>query len=159
MGTIKKTTGKVTAKKASPPKVGALLKKARLEQKKKISHAVKALHISENYLKALEEGDVKELPKETSYTLGFMRGYAQFLGLDPEEILTLYRTQNNLPPKEKAEKPKTTSSLTSKETLHPAKDPSPILLWGSLLGAGLILMGAYFQKSISMKVFLALFGL
>lgn len=44
------------------------------------------------YLQALEEENFEEIPGE-AYRLGFLRNYARFLGLDPEHILDLYKTQ------------------------------------------------------------------
>src|SRR5512144_2427282 len=42
--------------------------------------------IRARYLGALERGDYKELPGAV-YTKGFLRNYALYLGLDPEEVL------------------------------------------------------------------------
>jgi cytoskeletal protein RodZ len=44
------------------------------------------------YLSALERGDYGELPGMV-YTKGFLRNYALYLGLDPEEILEQYREE------------------------------------------------------------------
>ena len=44
------------------------------------------------YLAALERGDYNELPG-TVYTKGFLRNYALYLGLNPEEILEQYRQE------------------------------------------------------------------
>ncbi|NMA69641.1 MAG: DUF4115 domain-containing protein, partial [Desulfitobacterium sp.] len=43
---------------------------------------------------ALEEEDYEILPGAT-YTKGFLRTYAKHLGIDPEEVLALYRTSND----------------------------------------------------------------
>jgi cytoskeletal protein RodZ len=48
--------------------------------------------IRARYLGALERGDYKELPGAV-YTKGFLRNYALYLGLDPEEVLTQWRTE------------------------------------------------------------------
>src|SRR3954447_12238757 len=46
--------------------------------------------IRARYLGALERGDYKELPGAV-YTKGFLRNYALYLGLDPDEILLQWR--------------------------------------------------------------------
>ena len=48
--------------------------------------------ISRPYLEALERDDFHFFSKR-EYTLGFLRGYARHLGLDPDEVLKLYRIQ------------------------------------------------------------------
>ena len=46
--------------------------------------------IRARYLGALERGDYKELPGAV-YTKGFLRNYALYLGLDPEDVLAQWR--------------------------------------------------------------------
>src|SRR3954465_4333183 len=46
--------------------------------------------IRARYLAALERGDWRELPGAV-YTKGFLRNYALYLGLDPDEILLQWR--------------------------------------------------------------------
>jgi hypothetical protein len=48
--------------------------------------------IRARYLAALERGDWKQLPG-TVYTKGFLRNYALYLGLDPDEILLVWRLE------------------------------------------------------------------
>jgi len=48
--------------------------------------------IRARYLGALERGDYKELPGPV-YTKGFLRNYALYLGLDPEEVLDHWRRE------------------------------------------------------------------
>ncbi|MGH2511133.1 MAG: helix-turn-helix domain-containing protein [Candidatus Limnocylindrales bacterium] len=48
--------------------------------------------IRARYLAALERGDYRELPGAV-YTRGFLRNYAQYLGLDPDEILVQWRRE------------------------------------------------------------------
>src|SRR5678815_3442607 len=46
--------------------------------------------IRARYLAALERGDYRELPGNV-YTKGFLRNYALYLGLDPDEVLLQWR--------------------------------------------------------------------
>src|SRR6478672_13979033 len=48
--------------------------------------------IRARYLAALERGDWRELPGSV-YTKGFLRNYALYLGLDPDEILLQWRSE------------------------------------------------------------------
>src|SRR5215213_9605909 len=48
--------------------------------------------IRARYLGALERGDYRELPGAV-YTKGFLRNYALYLGLDPEEVVAQWRRE------------------------------------------------------------------
>jgi cytoskeletal protein RodZ len=50
--------------------------------------------IRARYLAALERGDYKELPGAV-YTKGFLRNYALYLGLDPDEVLLQWRRERS----------------------------------------------------------------
>ncbi len=52
--------------------------------------------IRARYLGALERGDYKELPGAV-YTKGFLRNYALYLGLDPEDVLLQWRHERGDP--------------------------------------------------------------
>src|SRR5258707_14899236 len=48
--------------------------------------------IRARYLGALERGEYKELPGDV-YTKGFLRNYALYLGLDPDEVVGQWRRE------------------------------------------------------------------
>src|SRR5215204_7077879 len=48
--------------------------------------------IRARYLAALERGDYRELPGAV-YTKGFLRNYALYLGLDPDDVLLQWRRE------------------------------------------------------------------
>jgi cytoskeletal protein RodZ len=48
--------------------------------------------IRAHYLAALERGDYRELPGAV-YTKGFLRNYALYLGLDPDDVLAQWRSE------------------------------------------------------------------
>ena len=54
-----------------------------------MQQAAEDTRIREKFLQAIESGDYQSLPG-TVYTKGFLRNYAQYLNLDPEEALALY---------------------------------------------------------------------
>lgn len=61
-----------------------------------IAEASTATRILPRYLQALESGDVASLPGDV-YARGFVRNYAQLLGLPPEEMVSLYRQERGEP--------------------------------------------------------------
>jgi cytoskeletal protein RodZ len=48
------------------------------------------INVASRYLKALEAEDFSVFPGEV-YTLGLMKNYGEYLGLDPKELIKLYR--------------------------------------------------------------------
>jgi cytoskeleton protein RodZ len=74
------------------PSVGALLRERREELGFDLDAVGEALRIKPVYLDALEQGRADELPGAT-YAIGFIRAYAQLLGLDSERILGSYKAE------------------------------------------------------------------
>lgn len=54
------------------------------------SHVGRETNIAIRYIEALENEDFSQFPGEP-YVLGFLRNYGEYLGLDVEELLGLYR--------------------------------------------------------------------
>jgi cytoskeletal protein RodZ len=52
--------------------------------------------ISRRYLEAIEEGQYERLPGET-FVRGFIRSYAQTIGLDPEDTILIYSQTRVIP--------------------------------------------------------------
>ena len=55
-----------------------------------IEEAFRKTRVPINYLKALENGTVHELPT-SCYTVGFLKSYCQFLGLGPDRYLDSFQ--------------------------------------------------------------------
>lgn len=72
--------------------VGQLLRETREKARLEIAEVARALRISQRYLEALEEGRNKELPGST-YAIGFVRSYSEYLKLDGEEIVRRYKAE------------------------------------------------------------------
>ncbi|MCK5595515.1 DUF4115 domain-containing protein [bacterium] len=66
--------------------IGKILKKARLEKKLRIQDIYAQIKIDTAYLKALE-GDAFNIMPSPEYVRIFLKGYANFLGLDTEKLL------------------------------------------------------------------------
>jgi cytoskeletal protein RodZ len=73
--------------------VGELLREARTERGFTLADAERETKIRQKYLSALEEDDVSSLPGPL-YVRGFLRKYAVFLGMDPDELLMTYDAQS-----------------------------------------------------------------
>ncbi len=72
---------------ASSP--GAILKRCREYHGISLEEAAEATKVGANYLKALEEDQTKEFAS-LAYLKGFLRIYANYLGLNPDDIMRLY---------------------------------------------------------------------
>ncbi|MBD3362933.1 helix-turn-helix domain-containing protein [Candidatus Dojkabacteria bacterium] len=83
-------------------KVGEKLQERRLKRGISLKQIAKELKIREKFLKALESGEYEIFPSEV-YIKGFLKNYSEFLGMDSERLLKLYRRDR--------EKVKNSSSL------------------------------------------------
>jgi len=70
-------------------RLGYALRERREHKGVTMQQAAEDTRIREKFLQAIESGDYQSLPG-TVYTKGFLRNYAQYLGLDAEEMLALY---------------------------------------------------------------------
>ncbi len=70
-------------------KTGELLKKTREEKGLSIHEIGLSLKINSKILKSIEEGDISHLPAKT-FLRGFVQSYAQYLKLNPQEVLKLF---------------------------------------------------------------------
>jgi cytoskeletal protein RodZ len=75
-----------------PPRVGEQLQLARERKGVDLFRAERDTKIRLRYLSALEDSDYDELPAAV-YTKGFLRNYAIYLGLDPDELLERWREE------------------------------------------------------------------
>jgi cytoskeletal protein RodZ len=75
-----------------PPGLAERLYEARERKGVDLYRAERDTKIRARYLGALERGDWKALPG-TVYTKGFLRNYALYLGLDPDEVLLAWRLE------------------------------------------------------------------
>ena len=66
--------------------LGQLLRQKREAQELSLADVEEQTRIRQRYLSALESDDWDDLPNEV-VARGFLRTYASFLGLDPDELL------------------------------------------------------------------------
>ena len=77
---------------AAPQSVGELLRTKREEFSVDLREASEYLRIRYAYLLAIEEGRVDDLPGAT-YAMGFVRAYADYLGLDGPAVVERYKDE------------------------------------------------------------------
>lgn len=70
--------------------LGALLRSAREDQCLTLMEAAAKTHIKEHHLKAIEALDASALPARP-YAIGFVRAYAEFLDLDADDVVALFK--------------------------------------------------------------------
>lgn len=78
--------------KPSKNSVGALLREARQSLGLELSEVARGLRIRFVYLQGIENDNYGQLPGKT-YVLGFLRSYAEYLGLDGDDVVARYRRQ------------------------------------------------------------------
>jgi cytoskeleton protein RodZ len=70
-------------------KTGEILRKAREEKGLSLNEIGLSLKISSKVLKAIEEGNERQLPAKT-FLRGFVQSYANYLHLDTDKILEIF---------------------------------------------------------------------
>ena len=75
-------------------KVGSLMHEARLKKGLKIADASRDLCIRASYLEAIEAGNYEEIP-EPPYGIGFIRSYADYLGLNSARMVQLFKEETD----------------------------------------------------------------
>ena len=69
--------------------IGPALARARARRGKSIDEASRETHIRAEYLSALEREGFEDMLGDV-YVRGFLRSYSNYLGLDPDKVLTVY---------------------------------------------------------------------
>ena len=70
--------------------IGEILRKKREEKDCSIEQVARDTNIANRFLMALESEDFTVFPGEP-YLVGFLRNYSEYLGINPEEMVTLYK--------------------------------------------------------------------
>jgi cytoskeletal protein RodZ len=114
--------------------LGEKLKAARESKKLSYDQVGRDTNIAIRYLEALEREEFSKFPGEP-YVLGFIRNYGEYLGLDVQELVSLYRAL------------KIQEQAVPVEQLLQAPPPSPrpfIIAAMVVLGLGLAVGGVFF---------------
>src|SRR3954447_21615414 len=109
--------------------VSDMLRAKRLSLGYELSEIAVALRIRLAYLEAIEQGRFNDLPGAT-YAHGFLRTYAEHLGLDPQLVLRRFKEE-------------TSGGLTAKPELYlPKPVPESRIPGGALLLLAVVLAGS-----------------
>lgn len=99
--------------------VGEILRRARMHYGLSLDDVEASLRIRSVLLGALEQSDVSGLPGK-AYAIGFVRSYSEFLGLDGDQMVKLYKRQSG----GGAERPTLVLPVPASES----KMPSPTIM-------------------------------
>ena len=115
-GFIKKRVGTLT--------LGEKLKKLRSDRRISLSEVSRATKVQVKYLEYLEEGKYEALPADV-YVKGFLRSYAEFLGVEERIFIRSYEKERgiirNLEKDKKPNQPKSESIKVSFFSLTPKR--------------------------------------
>lgn len=120
--------------------IGALLQASRLRCGEDLHEVARMLRIRYLYLEAIEEDRFHDLPGLT-YAIGFIRTYADHLGLDSEEVVRRFKAEAE----SKGAKPK--SDLFFPIPLSESEIPGGAILFMAVLAAVLTYGGWYVSSS------------
>ncbi|MEX2644523.1 MAG: RodZ domain-containing protein [Acetobacterales bacterium] len=120
-----------------------MLRATRLRLGRELEEIAAILRIRLSYLQALEDGDAKALPG-TTYAIGFVRAYADYLGLDSNEVVRRFKAEVN-------------ATHHRTELVFPAPVPDSGIPRGAVLLMALVIAGAayggwYYLSSVDKRV-------
>jgi TonB family protein len=72
--------------------VGPFLEAVRVQQNLSVETVSERTHIKASYIDAIERMDANALPSKP-FAIGFVRGYAEFLGLDPTPVVERFKDE------------------------------------------------------------------
>lgn len=112
--------------------MGMRLRRAREGRGLLRKDAAAALRISECYLQGFEEDNLQLLP-EPVYSIGFLRSYAYYLGLDPAPLLEELRESLGAEP---------VAAPVAKKVVSESQVPRLAVIWGGIACAVLLVLAA-----------------
>jgi cytoskeletal protein RodZ len=84
-----------TQKKVNSYTLGEQLKKIRSEGRITLTEISRETKVPVRYLTMIEESDYDSLPPDV-YVKGFLRNYAEYLGVDPKKLIDLYQREKDI---------------------------------------------------------------
>ena len=118
-----------TKQKPRQERIGDLLRQARLDRADDLYHIAEYLCIKPAFLVALENSNYDEFPAD-AYVIGFLRTYANFLGIDGKEAIDRYRYEMA----GRRKKP----VLSMPNPLSEGRAPSALIMVGATIAALLL---------------------
>ena len=108
-----------------------------------LTRAERDTKIRARYLSALERGDYRDLPGSV-YTKGFLRNYAIYLNLDPEDVLRQWR-------RERGDQHAPEATIVPPRPIAEPKRPltfSPSIIVAALMTFGVVAFGIYLSVQL-----------
>lgn len=105
--------------------VGEILRRTRVHYGQSLFQIEGVLRIRASQLEALEKGDISQLPGRV-YAIGFVRSYSEYLGLDGDKMVHLFKEQSV----GRKAKPDLSFPVPASES----KVPNAMIIAGSLFG-------------------------
>ena len=128
---------------AARPSLPDRLATARERKGVDLARAERDTKIRARYLSALERGDYRDLPGAV-YTKGFLRNYAIYLGLDPEDVLRQWRRERG---DQGAPAPEIVPPRPLAEPARPLTF-SPSIIVAALMTFGVVAFGIYLSVQL-----------
>ncbi len=125
--------------------IGDKFKKRREEKGLFIEQIARDTNISKKFIEAIENENFSEMPGE-AYLIGFFRTYADYLDIDPEEVISLYKNTKI------QEQPVPEELIQKKGGSFPSNVMiiSGILLAAVAIGSGFYFLSGNGEKSVEM---------
>lgn len=111
--------------------VGEILRRTRVHYGQSLYEIESVLRIRASQLEALEQGDLSSLPGRV-YAIGFVRSYSEYLGLDGDKMVHLFKQQHG----GKQKKPDLSFPVAASES----KVPNLAVIGSSIFGV-IVLVG------------------
>lgn len=128
-----------TRKNVRTKTLGEKLRSIRNERRISLGEVSRSTRIQMKYLESLEAGEYEKLPADV-YVKGFLRGYAEFFGIDEKNLIRLYEKEKGI--KINLERPNE-DKIAKRETIN----ISPFLITPKVISATLgllLLFGGFF---------------
>jgi TonB family protein len=108
------------------PAVGPYLEAVRSQQNLSLATVSERTHIKASYIEAIEQSSVERLPSR-AYGVGFVRAYAEALGLDPAPVIERFKSEAGLATAARPAAP-AHQDHASARTSAPVQDPPRLSL-------------------------------
>ena len=119
--------------------VGEILRRARMHYGQSLEDIARIIRIRASQLEAIEQGQLEQLPGRV-YAIGFVRSYSEYLGLDGDQMVHLFKRQSV----GSRTKPELTFPVPASES----KLPNLYVVGGSVCGVILLLaLWGYIQSA------------
>lgn len=119
--------------------VGEILRRTRVYYNQSVDDVCAILRIRTAHLEAIEDGRIDDLPGRV-YAFGFVRAYAEYLGLDGEQIVRLFKSQIGV---QVVDRPDLHMPVAASES----KSPNAVIVIGSLAFLAIAIGGLVFWGS------------